>query len=254
MEAVGLSSDPDDLMVCLMQEAYLKGMQEGLKLDDDGHLGLRKIMEASEKSDSRLGGLRLDKLDYLTDEAARILIKNDGDLHLDGISELSDSAAEILSKHRQGLGFGKVIKLSDAAAKSLSMHQGHLSFDGLIELSGAAAKSLSKHRGWLVLRILKKASPKAWEILSTKKDVEIDDYVEDLSKLTTLSDAAAESLSKLQGSLSLNGLAELSDAAAESLSKHQGKIDLSWLIKLSKKSRKILSMNPDIKLPDEEAE
>lgn len=43
-----------------------------------------------------------------------------------------------------------------------------------------------------------------------------------LSGLTTLSDAAAESLSKHNGELHLSGLATLSDAAAESLSKHRG--------------------------------
>ena len=50
-----------------------------------------------------------------------------------------------------------------------------------------------------------------------------------LNGLTSLSDAAAESLSKRrllphEGSLYLNGLTSLSDAAAESLSKHQGYI------------------------------
>jgi hypothetical protein len=44
-----------------------------------------------------------------------------------------------------------------------------------------------------------------------------------LYSLTSLSDAAAESLSKYKGEFSLNGLTSLSDAAAESLSKHEGR-------------------------------
>jgi hypothetical protein len=48
-----------------------------------------------------------------------------------------------------------------------------------------------------------------------------------LGGLTSLSDAAAASLSKHEGDLGLNGLTELSDAAAESLSKHKGDLRLT---------------------------
>ena len=47
-----------------------------------------------------------------------------------------------------------------------------------------------------------------------------------LPRLRTLSDAAAESLSKHKGELSLYGPTTLSDAAAESLSKHKGHLSL----------------------------
>ncbi len=46
-----------------------------------------------------------------------------------------------------------------------------------------------------------------------------------LSEATNITDGAAESLSKHQGDLNLDGLTELSDAAAESLSKHKGQIN-----------------------------
>ncbi len=52
-------------------------------------------------------------------------------------------------------------------------------------------------------------------------------------RLTELSEVAAESLSKHQGTLDLIGLTKLSDAVAESLSKHQGDLDLRGLRKLS---------------------
>ena len=54
-----------------------------------------------------------------------------------------------------------------------------------------------------------------------------------LNGLTTLSDAATESLGKHDGQLCLNGLTSLSDAAAESLSKHEGGLDLNGLTELS---------------------
>jgi len=80
---------------------------------------------------------------------------------------------------------------------------------------------------------------------------------EDLNGLTSLSDAAAESLSKLEypyddghpprpgnpprGHLSLNGLTSLSGAAAKSLSKHRGALQLNGLTELSDAAAKSLS-------------
>ena len=63
----------------------------------------------------------------------------------------------------------------------------------------------------------------------------------ELRYLRTLSDAAAESLSKLRGDLSLSGLTTLSDAAAESLSKHKGRLDLRGLTTLSDAAAESLS-------------
>ena len=63
-----------------------------------------------------------------------------------------------------------------------------------------------------------------------------------ISDLTSLSDAAAESLSKHQGDLNLRGLlGSLSDAAAESFSKHQGDLDLDGLESLSDAAAESLS-------------
>ena len=62
-----------------------------------------------------------------------------------------------------------------------------------------------------------------------------------LCGLTTLSDAAAESLSKNRGHLSLGGLTTLSDAAAESLSKHEGDLSLRGLTTLSDAAAESLS-------------
>ena len=55
-----------------------------------------------------------------------------------------------------------------------------------------------------------------------------------LAGLTTLSDAAAKSLSRHMGDLSLNSLTILSDAAAASLRWHKGHLSLDRLIPLPK--------------------
>jgi hypothetical protein len=62
-----------------------------------------------------------------------------------------------------------------------------------------------------------------------------------LDGLKSLSDAAAESLSKHKGDLSLNGLTSLTDAAAEILSKHEGGLDLYGLTSLSDAAAESLS-------------
>jgi len=62
-----------------------------------------------------------------------------------------------------------------------------------------------------------------------------------LGGLTGLSDAAAESLSKHEDDLALCGLTELSDAAAESLSKHKGGLHFRGLTKLSDAAAESLS-------------
>jgi len=64
---------------------------------------------------------------------------------------------------------------------------------------------------------------------------------EGLDELTVLSDAAAESLSKLKDYLDLSGLTSLSDAAAESLSKHKSSLCLDGLTTLSVAAAESLS-------------
>jgi formylglycine-generating enzyme required for sulfatase activity len=64
----------------------------------------------------------------------------------------------------------------------------------------------------------------------------------DLFLMTSITDEAAELLSKQHGNLRLNGLTELSDAAAESLSKHRGdELHLNGLTELSNAAAESLS-------------
>ena len=67
----------------------------------------------------------------------------------------------------------------------------------------------------------------------------------ELDEFTSIEDEAAESLSKLQGWLSLNSLTELSDAAAESLSKHKGRLNLKGMTKLSDAAAESLSKHKE---------
>ncbi|MCH2025294.1 MAG: hypothetical protein MK172_06085 [Verrucomicrobiales bacterium] len=90
----------------------------------------------------------------------------------------------------------------------------------------------------LVVDGLNSLSDEAAEGLSKFKG----EYIS-LNGLTKLSDAAAESLSKHKGYLHLKGLTKLSDAAAESLSKYKGKLGLRDLTEITNTSlaRKLAS-------------
>jgi hypothetical protein len=83
-------------------------------------------------------------------------------------------------------------------------------------------------------------TPKTIDVTFAERFLENPDSY-DLSKATSITDEAAESLSKHQGYLSLSGLTELSDAAAESLSKHQGDLSLNGLTELSDAAAELLS-------------
>jgi hypothetical protein len=150
-------------------------------------------------------------------------------LRLDGLSSLSDVAAESLAKHEGVLHLNGLTSLSDAAAESLSLRTGILlSLNGLTELSEAAAESLSKFPGELCLNGLTSLSsaPLAKKMASMRM-LDKEAARLDFKNLTSLSDAAAESLSSHKGTLWLKRLKSLSEAAAESLSRHQGILYLS---------------------------
>ena len=70
-----------------------------------------------------------------------------------------------------------------------------------------------------------------------------DDASVDLFEFTELDDVAAESLSKDEGILFLDGLGSLPDAAAESLSKHEGWLSLD-LDNLSDSAAEVLRRPP----------
>ena len=95
--------------------------------------------------------------------------------------------------------------------------EGIVELSELTELDDDAAEILSKGHWDLFLDVLTSLSDAAAESLSKSKSWDLQ-----ISGLTSLSDAAAESLSKHEGSLSLDGLTSLSDAAVDSLLRYEG--------------------------------
>jgi len=195
--------------------------------------GLESLSDAAAEALSKhKGDLALWSLTSLSDAAAESLSKHNGDLRLWGLTSLSDAAAESLSKHKGYLDLDGLKSLSDAAAQYLSKHKGDLSLGGLTSLSDAAAESLSKHKEKLYLAGLTSLSDAAAEVLSKHKG--------DLAlwSLTSLNGsfghvALAGKLASQKGDLDLDGLKSLSDGAAEALSKHEGELNLKGLVSLS---------------------
>ncbi|MDB0056746.1 hypothetical protein N9F36_06565 [Akkermansiaceae bacterium] len=199
-------------------------------------LALAKAEQFLEDNES----IDLGELTSITDEAAEVLSRYEGQLYLDGLTELSEAAVESLSKHKGMLSLNGLTELSDAAAEALSKHKGNLSLAGLTELSEAAAESLSKLEHFLNLGVTS----------LTDAAVSLSNHEGDLflNGLTELSDAAAESLSKHEGDLSLGGLTDLSDAAAETLSKHEGKLSLGGLTKINSPALAAVIREPEMTL------
>ena len=210
------------------------------------------------------GALPLGGLTELSDVAAEALSKHEGkDLTLWGLATLSDAAAESLSKHKgKRLELRGLTSISDSAADSLSKVQGSLFLGRLTSLSDAAADSLSKVQGDLYIgslgglpslrskplaeKILRKSWPNAFKELRDMSDEVAEAFAQGdegcFDGLISLSDAAADALSKVEAPLSLRGLVSLSDNAAKSLAKHkEERLYLSGLTSLTDVAAKYLS-------------
>ena len=204
--------------------------------------------EALSRHEGKLHLRNLASLTYSTGymALAEALSRHKGELDLYGLTSLSDYIAEALSRYKGELGLGNLKSLSDAAAESLSRHKGLLGLRGLTSLSDAAAEVLSKHEGDLDLNGLKSLWVNdslghialAKKVVSQKGDV-------NLSYLTSLSDGAAEVLSRYKGELNLWNLKSLSDAAAEALSRHNGSLYLRGLTSLSDAAAEALSKHEE---------
>lgn len=66
--------------------------------------------------------------------------------------------------------------------------------------------------------------------------------------LKSISDGAAEQLSRFRGKLSLAGLRTLSDGAAASLAKHKGRLEPSSLDRLFRKAAESIRNQPNAKI------
>ena len=109
------------------------------------------------------------------------------------------------------------------------------------ELTDEAAEILAGYEGGLYLTGLTSLSDAAAESLSKHVgDLNFSSW-DQSGLLTSLSDAAAESLSKHEGGLNLSGLTTLSDAAAESFSRHEGVLLFEGLTTLTDAAAESLS-------------
>ena len=226
----------------------LEGLTE--LAEGPGHIALVERLSKQEVSNS-LDFLDLSQLNSLSVAAAESLSQYEGTLHLDGLKTLSDAVAEALSKHTGGRNDVTSyrglhlcpLSLSDAAAESLSKYSGEfLSLRGLTRLSDAAAESLSKYEGALFLNNLRELTDSPGHIALAESLSKQEEGWLYLTYLASLSDAAAESLSKHR-KLDLSGLKSLSDAAAESLSNSEGVLNLQ-LCNLPASAAEILRQHP----------
>jgi hypothetical protein len=78
------------------------------------------------------------------------------------------------------------------------------------------------------------------DLAKAEQFLEDDDSI-DLCEMTSITDEAAESLSKHEGTLELDGLTDLSDAAVESLSRHKGDLGFSGLTSITDAAAESLS-------------
>lgn len=195
--------------------------------------------------------LDLDGLTHLTESAAEHLGNFDGAIYLNGLTGISDTALRSLCKSASELSLNGLTTISESTARQLHEFRGfnlfldgikhlhrntaeilftlkpyrnslELSLNGLTSLQDDVAHELRQFQGnALALDGLTGLSPVGAESISmispTGGHLDVS-----LNGLSSISDEAADYLSKVTGDLSLNGLATISFSVAESLGKFQG--------------------------------
>lgn len=131
--------------------------------------------------------------------------------------------------------------LTELVANRFLKERNRASLLPYVTIDAAAARILSGHRGELGLWV-RSLSDDAAEALSKHVGLLV------LNFLPELSEFAAERLSQHPGDLYLKGLGSLSDSAAESLSKHQRNLSMTQLQTLSDEAARSLLKHPDLQL------
>jgi hypothetical protein len=148
--------------------------------------------------------ISLCRVSSLQENALDELLKFKGDLHLDNITELSESVAGKLSKFNGGISLSGLYKIDSKIAGFLGSHPGDFLSIGLSELKDPlVAQELAKYKGCL-----------------------------DLPEIQSISDEAAEALSKFKGKMfkSMSPF-EISKVGAKSLSMIEDKLSLNFVPK-----------------------
>jgi len=236
--------------------------------------GLKSLSTLMAKTLTKAKELELNGLTQLPDAVADVLsLHKGGGLSLDGVSMLSDNAVHSLSRHEGSLSLNGLASLTESACRSLASFAGdRLSLNGVLTLAPEATASLSRYTGQLSLWGLCDLSDEAAAALAQRKsrtDVNVaaisgsatrilrtitkpiaaryksgkwpgvrmaDSVVIDLTPMVVLDDDAAEVLAQCKESLMLNGLVSLSDKAAAALAKHSYSLCLSGVQDLSDKA------------------
>ena len=171
------------------------------------------------------GGLSLNGLTNLSREVAVALAKHNGFLELNCLTHLEDDAAEIIAKHKGNIYLNGLKSLTINGSLALSKHKGFLSLKGVDTLSSEVAEALSKHEGDIDLHGLVTLSDETAMALSKHQGMP---YFGSLVSLmgSVGNIALAERFANYRGNLYLPKLASVSDGAANALSKHNGNINL----------------------------
>jgi len=145
------------------------------------------------------GSVDLSVFTAIDEQAAEVLSGYDGDLPLESLADLSVTAATFLAGHENGdLWIDGVTELSAELAVALSQHHGRLTFDGLPKLSAEVDNALAARTGVLALNGIVEMTTDIAKILAGSNIAQLE-----LAGLTSLSDAAAASLSEFKGSVHL---------------------------------------------------
>ena len=131
--------------------------------------------------------------------------------------------------------------ITPSAAKLLSdIDHWRNDLDGITELSIEAAQHLSR-LGSISLKGMQSLSDEIAATLAVQQRSEYGSLMLNLSGLSTLSDAASESLSKHSGDLFLDGLTHISDDAAASFSGFEGtNLSLNGLTNITDEAARVL--------------
>lgn len=206
----------------------------------EGGLALNGLTTLSDEAAKVLGPKldgRFPALETLSPEVAQGLAKTRGPIVLDGLKTLSDDAAVALAndQHRGDLHLNGLTTLSPVAARAICKREGDLYLNGLTTVSEETLKALAEHkspgyaRPVVYLRGLTTLSDENVATLATWPK-----WYGELPALTTLSEKAAASLALSRNwDGKLPALKTLAPEVARALAQRRGNLTLDALTTLS---------------------
>lgn len=158
----------------------------------------------------------------LTKQAADKLL-SEGYEELCDFTDMEDAAAAALSGYKGKLWFPDIVRLTEPQARVFSTHEGGLSFTALQDLSAEVASHLAASRGDLELRGagIAEANERVVRALAAHVDGSLK------LGLIRMTEETAQLLARHDGLLDLPDLEELPEAAADSLAKHAGALSVN---------------------------